>query len=63
MVWNSAADFFAMGGYGFYVWTSYAVCAVCMLAEPLLARQRHRQALQVAATTAARQTQDHEETA
>ena len=43
MNWNSAADFFAMGGYGFFVWTSYAVCAACMLAEPLLARQRHRQ--------------------
>ena len=25
MNWNSAADFFAMGGYGLYVWGSYAV--------------------------------------
>jgi len=49
MMWNSAADFFAMGGHGFFVWTSYAVCAACMLAEPLLARQRHRRALRQAA--------------
>jgi heme exporter protein D len=59
MTWNSAAEFFAMGGYGFYVWTSYAVCAACMLAEPLLARQRHRQALRDAAL----QANDSEETA
>ena len=25
MNWNSAAEFFAMGGYGLYVWGSYAV--------------------------------------
>ena len=59
MIWTSAADFFAMGGYGFYVWTSYAVCAACMLVEPLLARQRHRQALHHAALQAG----DTEETA
>ena len=49
MIWNSASDFFAMGGYGFYVWGSYIVCAGFMLAEPLLARHRHRQALRDAA--------------
>jgi len=45
MMWNSASDFFHMGGYGLYVWGSYVVCAAFMLAEPLLARHRHRQAL------------------
>jgi len=25
MNWNSASEFFAMGGYGLYVWGSYAV--------------------------------------
>jgi len=29
MVWNSASDFFAMGGYGLYVWGSYGVTAAC----------------------------------
>ena len=46
MDWSSAADFFAMGGYGLYVWGSYAVAALCMVCEPWLARQRHRQALE-----------------
>jgi heme exporter protein D len=33
MSWNSAAEFFDMGGYAFYVWGSYAVAAVCIVAE------------------------------
>jgi heme exporter protein D len=44
MSWNSAAEFFAMGGYGLYVWGAYAVTAACMLVEPALAVWRHRQA-------------------
>ena len=43
--WNSASEFFAMGGYGLYVWGSYAVAALLMLAEPLLARRHHRNAM------------------
>jgi heme exporter protein D len=50
MIWNSASDFFAMGGYGLYVWGSYAVCAVCMAAEPVLAALRHREARRDLAT-------------
>lgn len=42
MNWNSAADFFAMGGYGFYVWGSFGLCALVMAVEPLLVRARHR---------------------
>ena len=49
MNWGSASEFFAMGGYGLYVWGSYAVAALVMLAEPLLARRRHRLAQQAAA--------------
>jgi heme exporter protein D len=49
MNWGSASEFFAMGGYGFYVWASYGAAAVLMLAEPLLAAHRHRQALRQAA--------------
>jgi heme exporter protein D len=49
MMWNSASDFFHMGGYGLYVWGSYVVCAAFMFTEPLLARRRHRQALRDAA--------------
>ncbi len=49
MNWNSASEFFAMGGYGLYVWGSYAVTAAFMLTEPLLAARRRRQALRAAA--------------
>ena len=44
MIWNSAADFFAMGGYGLYVWGAYGVTLVCMMAEPVLTAMRHRAA-------------------
>ena len=44
MTWGSAAEFFAMGGYGFYVWGSFGVAAACMLVEPLLVIRRHRAA-------------------
>jgi heme exporter protein D len=33
MVWNSWSDFFAMGGYGLYVWGSFGVTAVVLAAE------------------------------
>jgi heme exporter protein D len=45
MNWASAADFWAMGGYGAYVWGAYGVTLAVMLAEPLLVRRRCRQAL------------------
>ncbi len=38
MNWGSASEFFAMGGYGLYVWGSYAVTAAAMLLEPLAGR-------------------------
>jgi heme exporter protein D len=47
--WQSAEGFLAMGGYGFYVWGAYLVTAAFMVAEPLLARRRHRLALRAAA--------------
>jgi heme exporter protein D len=45
MQWNSASEFFAMGGYGLYVWGSFGACALLMAIEPLAARHRHLQAL------------------
>jgi heme exporter protein D len=44
MNWTSAGEFFAMGGYGLYVWGSYGVMAGWMLLEPWLAARRLRQA-------------------
>jgi heme exporter protein D len=40
MNWGSPAEFFAMGGYGFYVWGSFGACLVLMVVEPLLAKKR-----------------------
>ena len=41
--WNSFGDFIAMGGYGMYVWGSFGVTALVMVAEPILvARHRKR---------------------
>jgi len=33
MNWNSMGEFFAMGGYGLYVWGSFGVVAALMAAE------------------------------
>ena len=45
MNWTSLDQFLHMGGYGLYVWGSYAVTLACMLAESHFAARRHRQAL------------------
>ena len=36
----SVAEFLSMGGYGFYVWGSYAACALAVAAEVVLVRAR-----------------------
>lgn len=59
MNWGSASEFFAMGGYGLFVWGSYAVTVVCMVAEPLLAARRH--ALARAGAMAANDNPDTED--
>ena len=45
MIWQSAAEFWAMGGYGVYVWGSMGVSAALMVLEVWLARVGRRQAL------------------
>jgi heme exporter protein D len=45
MNWESPAAFFAMGGYGLYVWGSFGVCAVLMIVEPILASKRRKNIL------------------
>ncbi len=44
MNWGSASEFFAMGGYGLYVWGSYAVTAVCIVIELVSLAHRRRAA-------------------
>lgn len=41
-MWNSPSEFFAMGGYALYVWSSFGVCALVLILEPLMVRARFR---------------------
>lgn len=45
-MWNSPAEFFAMGGYALYVWSSFGVCALVLLIEPLSIRMRNKAIIQ-----------------
>ncbi|MBK9244264.1 MAG: heme exporter protein CcmD [Burkholderiales bacterium] len=45
MQWQSLDSFLSMGGYGFYVWGSYVVCAVLIMAEIWALRHRRRTAV------------------
>ncbi len=47
MIWHSASEFFAMGGYALYVWGSVAACAVAMAGEVVALRLRRRAALRM----------------
>ena len=41
-MWNSPSEFFAMGGYALYVWSSFGVFALVLILEPLMVRARFR---------------------
>ena len=45
MSWGSWGEFFAMGGYAFYVWGSYLAALGFMIAEIALLALRKRSAL------------------
>jgi heme exporter protein D len=42
MNWGSVSAFLAMGGYGGFVWGSYAVAVICIVLEIALLAARHR---------------------
>ena len=46
MHWNSVGEFFAMGGYAFYVWGSFGLTAIALSAEMWAIRQRRIRTLQ-----------------
>jgi heme exporter protein D len=48
MHWNSLSEFISMGGYGAYVWGSYAVTFVLLIAEIVAIRSRRRRLAQTA---------------
>lgn len=41
-MWNSPSEFFAMGGYALYVWSSFGICALVLILEPLFVRAHFR---------------------
>ena len=45
MIWQNAAEFWAMGGYGVYVWGSMGVTAALLALEVWLARMGRQEAL------------------
>lgn len=44
MNWESASHFWAMGGYGFFVWTSYGVTAAVIAFELIALSRRMKRA-------------------
>jgi len=44
----SMAEFFAMGGYGFYVWGAYCITAALLALEIVSVRARYRAARRAA---------------
>ena len=45
MNWGGSSEFFAMGGYGLYVWGSYAMTFACIAIELASLALRHRRAV------------------
>jgi heme exporter protein D len=45
---SGLSEFLAMGGYGFYVWTSYIVAAIAIAVEVVAVRARLRAAVKAA---------------
>jgi heme exporter protein D len=45
MQWNSVSEFFAMGGYAFYVWGSFGLTAVVVAGEVLMLRAHRKTVL------------------
>ncbi len=42
---DAVREFFHMGGYALYVWGSFGVTALLMVAEPLLLARRRREVI------------------
>lgn len=45
MQWNSVSEFFAMGGYAFYVWGSFGLTALVAVVEIVLVRRQRAETL------------------
>lgn len=45
MQWHSVGEFFNMGGYAFYVWGSFGITALVVVAEIWQVRAKRREVL------------------
>ena len=50
--------FFAMNGYGFYIWSAYGIAVVAIVVEILLLRSRRKAVLAQARSTASESVPD-----
>lgn len=46
MHWNSLNAFLSMGGYGFYVWASFGIAAMCCVIELVSLNNRKQKIMQ-----------------
>ena len=46
MQFDSLSEFFAMGGYGVFVWLSYGACALILLGIFISSKRTHRKILE-----------------
>ncbi len=53
------SEFFAMGGYGFYVWSSMGMVLFLMLLEPIVLKIQHRSLLKNIQRQKRRQASKH----
>jgi len=60
MIWESWDAFWAMGGYGPYVWGSYGVVLLCIAIEITSARAAHGASVQ--SVCAVQEETDHDAT-
>ena len=60
MNWGSWQNFVAMGGYGLYVWGSYVVTLVVLVAEIVALVMRRRGVIERLATYYAARRRNHE---
>jgi heme exporter protein D len=58
MHWNSLSEFISMGGYGSYIWGSYAVAFVLLTAEIIMLRSRKRRLKQGSSVREQLETRD-----
>lgn len=58
MIWESWSAFWDMGGRGFFVWGSYGVLLIAVIAELIALRNARKRALEGLAQSAVREARE-----